>query len=57
MGFVTSYLDSVMPGLEPGIQRPQALYLSPWIAGSGPAMTSKLGKPLSIAPKGTTWRA
>jgi hypothetical protein len=29
-----------MPGLEPGIQGPQALSKRHWIAGSSPAMTN-----------------
>ena len=31
--------NTVMPGLEPGIQGPEARSLWPWIAGSSPAMT------------------
>ena len=49
--------SAVMPGLEPGIQGRQAASLLLWIAGSGPAMTSILGKPLTTAPEGPPCRA
>ena len=45
--------NTVMPGLEPGIQGPEARSPWPWIAGSSPAMTVSIGETLMIVAQST----